>query len=150
MESAKHLTVMHLMCVPRCVLCTLPVVPGAVRHPPVPPGDLTGTVHQPWRGQRLENHLPVIWRYTYVIMLSTDYFRLQLIFSLDRPLTHNVTPLTATTNELMIKHGFIRWQRLSALWFETWKMSLFYFPFFFMVFKIICKLPHVFVKQVNQ
>ena len=57
------------MCVSRCVLCTLPVVPGAVRHPPVPPGDLAGTVHQPGRSQRLEDCLPVIWRYTYAFTL---------------------------------------------------------------------------------
>lgn len=46
----------------RCVFCSLLVVSGSVRHPPVPPGDLPGTVHQPGRGQRLEDYLPVIWR----------------------------------------------------------------------------------------
>lgn len=63
---------MHV-CVSRCVLCTLPAVPGAVRHPSVSPGDLAGTVHQPGRGQRLEDYLPIIWRYTYVITVCRQY-----------------------------------------------------------------------------
>lgn len=52
----------------RCVFCTLPVVPGVVRHPPLPPGDLTGTVHQPGRGQCLEEYVPIIWRYSYFLL----------------------------------------------------------------------------------
>lgn len=52
----------------RCVFCTLPVVPGVVRHPPLPPGDLTGTVHQPGRGQCLEEYVPIIWRYFYFLL----------------------------------------------------------------------------------
>ncbi|KAF0044863.1 hypothetical protein F2P81_001392, partial [Scophthalmus maximus] len=45
-----------------CVFHSLPAFPGAVRHPPVPPGDLAGTVHQPGRCQRLEGDLPLVWR----------------------------------------------------------------------------------------
>lgn len=57
-----------LCVVSRCVFCTIPVVPGAVWNPSFPPGDLAGTVHQSGRCQRLEDYLPIIWRYTYLIM----------------------------------------------------------------------------------
>ena len=52
------------VCVSRCVLRPLPAVPGAVRRPLVPARDLTGAVHQPGGGQRLEDDLPVVWRYS--------------------------------------------------------------------------------------
>lgn len=57
-------------CVSRCVLCPLPVVPGVVWYPPLPPGNLVGTVHEPGRGQRLEDNLPVIWRCAYLTVSS--------------------------------------------------------------------------------
>lgn len=48
----------------RCVFYTISVVPGAVWNPPLPPGDLAGTVHQSGGCQRVEDCLPIIWRYT--------------------------------------------------------------------------------------
>lgn len=63
----------------RCVFCAIPVVSGAVWNPPLPPGDLAGTVHQSGGCQRVEDYLPFIWWYAYLITNDIDSLRLQSV-----------------------------------------------------------------------
>lgn len=87
----------------RCVFRPLPAVPGAVRHPALPPGDLAGPVHQPGRGQRLEDRLPLIRRYRVAVLIFFLHVgcdkKIRIIESESNPEKPEHTPCLLTTKE---------------------------------------------------
>lgn len=69
-HNSPYIFTLTGLCGSRCLLHSLSAVSGAVWHSFVPPGDFTWTVHQSGRGQCLEGHLPIIWRYSFYIFWS--------------------------------------------------------------------------------